>query len=210
MGRPIAGARVAMGSDLRGLEAVPEAVTDAEGRFVLHNVPRGSIILTAQAQGRAPDLKWVNPGPEMSRVEFRLGPGHTIRGRIVDAHDRPIAGAPIAADEWRVHHSLRWSTRTDAEGRFRWDDAPADAFRVDLGTLGFTSKRFWNARPNAPEQTITMRRPLRVRGRVTDAETGRPITAFTLVPGYPGPTPESAGWENERAGRSPASRTTYR
>ena len=32
-GRPIAGARVVRGSDLRGQEAIAEATTDAAGRF---------------------------------------------------------------------------------------------------------------------------------------------------------------------------------
>ena len=116
------------------------------------------LILTVQARGHAPDLKSLTARPGSPPVEFRLGPGHTIRGRIVDAHDKPIAGAPIAADEWRGHHSLRWNTRTDAEGRFRWDDAPADGVLIDLGTLGFNGKRFWTATPDAPEKTITMRR----------------------------------------------------
>ncbi|MHB1562387.1 MAG: sigma-70 family RNA polymerase sigma factor, partial [Isosphaeraceae bacterium] len=198
-GRPIAGARVARGSDLRGVASVPEAVTDAEGRFAMKDIPRGSIVLTAQAPGHAPDLRVVSPGPEISRVEFRLGPGHTIRGRIVDAHGQPIAGAPIAADQWRGHHSLRWSTRTDADGRFRWDEAPADGLLIDLGQLGYDAKRFWMATPDRPEETIAMRRPLRVRGRVTDADTGRPITRFTLVPGDTDSGLEFAAWENNHA-----------
>ena len=107
-----------------------------------------------------------------------------------------------------MHHSLRWKTRTDAEGRFRWDDAPADAVRIDLGTLGFDPKRFWTATPDAPEQTIPMRRPLRVRGRVTDAETGRPITAFTLVPGYTRTNPNPRGGRTTARETCPASLTT--
>ena len=150
-GRPIAGARVAQGSDLRGHEAIGEATTDSAGRFTMPGVPPGALILTVQAPGHAPDLKSLTAGPGLPPVEFRLGPGHTIRGRIVDAHDKPIADAPIAADEWRGHHSLRWNTRTDADGRFRWDDAPADPVLIDLGTLGFSAKRFWKATPDAPE-----------------------------------------------------------
>ena len=44
-----------------------------------------------------------------------------------------------------------------------------------------------------------MRRPLHVRGRVTDAETGRPITAFTLVPGYTWENDPNVWWLNDRA-----------
>jgi RNA polymerase sigma factor (sigma-70 family) len=198
-GRPIAGARVARGSDLRGQESVPEAATNADGQFVMNDVPPGPVVLTVQAHGHEPDLKTMKAGPGAPPVEFRLGPAHAIRGRIVDAHDKPIAGAPIAADEWRAHHSLRWNTRTDAEGRFRWDDAPADGVQIDLGALGFTGKRFWTAMPDAPEKTITMRRALHVRGRVTDAETGRPITAYTLVPGHTWDDGQNVWWEQDRA-----------
>jgi RNA polymerase sigma factor (sigma-70 family) len=195
-GRPIAGARVALGSDLREKESVPEAATDADGRFTLPGVPAGPAVLTVQARGHEPDLKTLTAGPSSPPVEFRLGPGHTISLRIVDVHRKPIAGAPIAADQWRGHHSLRWKTRTDAEGRFRWDDAPADGVLIDLGRLGYSAKRFWTMKPGEPEGTMTMRRPLRVRGRVTDVDTGRPITAFTLVPGYSHESTQTMWWEN--------------
>ncbi len=198
-GRPIAGARVAVGSDLRGKESVPEAATDADGRFALTRVPAGLAVLTVQARGHEPDLKTLTAGPGSPPVEFRLGPGHAIAGRIVDVHKKPIAGAPIAADEWRGHHSLRWKTRTDAEGRFRWDDVPPDRFLLDLGQLGFSGKRLWTITPDAPEVTMDMRRALHVRGRVTDAETGRPITAFTLVPGHTWDDGRNAWWEQDRA-----------
>jgi RNA polymerase sigma factor (sigma-70 family) len=198
-GRPIAGAWVSRGSDLRGQEAIPGATTDLDGRFTLTVVSPGPTVLTVQARGHEPDLKTVTAGPGLAPVEFRLGAGHTILGRIVDAHDKPIAGAPIAADEWRGHHSLRWIARTDAEGRFRWDDAPTDVVMIDLGTLGFTAKRYWQATPDAPEKTLVMRRALHIRGRVTDAETGRPIRTFTLVPGWATNDGRVWQWQNDRA-----------
>ena len=97
------------------------------------------------------------------------------------------------------HHSLRWNTLTDAGGHFRWDNAPADTVLIDLGTLGYNAKRFWKATPSAPEKTITMRRLLHVRGRVSDADTGRPITAFTLVPGYTWNNIQNVWWRNDQA-----------
>ena len=197
--RPIAGARVARGSDLRGQEVIGEATTDAAGRFAMRGVSPGELVLTVQAPGHAPDLISLKAGPGMQPVEFQLGRGHTILGRIVDAHDKPIAGVPVSADEWRGHHSLRWNARTDAEGRFRWDDAPADTVMIDLGMLGFNAKRFWSATADAFEKTIPMRRPLHVRGRVTDADTGRPITAFTLVPGFTWEQIQNVWWLNDRA-----------
>ena len=145
-----------------------------------------------------PDLQSLNAGPDLPPVEFQLGAGHTIRGRLVDAHGKPIADAPISADGWRGHHSLRWNTHTDADGQFQWNDAPADTVLIDLGTLGYSAKRFWEATPDAAEKIITMRRALHVRGRITDADTGRPITAFTLVPGYTWENVQNIWWHNDR------------
>ncbi|QEH31949.1 ECF RNA polymerase sigma-E factor [Aquisphaera giovannonii] len=197
-GNPVAGAAVAAGTDFREKEPDAEAVTDAEGRFALKGLKAGPVVLTVQGKGHAPDLLATTAAPGMKPVEFELKAAHAIRGRIVDADDKPIAGAPIAADEWRGHHTLRWHARTDAEGRYRWDDAPADMVLIDLGSLGYSGKRYWQAAPDAPEKTIPMRRPFRVRGRVTDAETGRPILAYSLVPGYAGPGPGDHDWANDR------------
>ena len=198
-GRPIAGARLARGTDFRSRDDVPEVKSDADGRFTMTGVPPGPATLTVLARGHAPDLRTVEVKPGMEPVEFRLGASRTIRGRLVDAHGKPIADAPIAADLWRGFYSLRWSTRTDTEGRFRWDDAPSDVVQLDLGKLAFRGKRFYRIVPDAPEETLALRRPLRIRGRVTDARTGRPIQAFALVPGYIQGNDPDAWWENDQA-----------
>jgi RNA polymerase sigma factor (sigma-70 family) len=197
-GKPIAGARVASGSD-RMKAPFSETTTDAQGRFTFRDIPPGELILTAQARGHAPDLKKLTIGQDRPLVEIRLGPGRTIRGRIVDAHDKPIAGAPIAVDAWRGHHSLKWNTETDAEGRFRWDEAPVDMVMIDLGSLGFGSKRFWETSPIVAEFTIPMQRALRIRGAVTDAETGRTVKTFTVIPGYDWGHGDPPSWEFDQA-----------
>ncbi len=74
---------------------IGEATTDAAGRFAMRGVSPGELVLTVQAPGHAPNLMSLKAGPGMPPVEFQLGPGHRILGRIVDAHDKPIAGAPF-------------------------------------------------------------------------------------------------------------------
>ncbi|WP_165232844.1 sigma-70 family RNA polymerase sigma factor [Aquisphaera insulae] len=197
-GAPIAGATIAVGRDFREKEPDAEAMTDAEGRFTVKGLAAGPIVLTVQAKGHAPDLLSTTVAAGMKPIELELKPPHVIRGRIVDPDGKPIADAPIAADEWRGQHTLRWQTWTDAEGRFRWDVAPGDSVLIDLGTLGYSAKRFWQAMPDGPEKTLTMRRPLRVRGKVTDAETGRPILEYTLVPGESSPGSQACLWRNDR------------
>ncbi len=197
-GRPIAGARVGQGSN-RQEGPTPETTTDAEGRFAFRGVAPGPLILTVQASRHAPELKSVVAAPALEPIEIRLGPGRTITGRIVDLENKPIAGAPVSAGSWREHRSLVWHSVTDAEGRYRWDDAPEDEVLIDLGALGYTSKRFVTAKPGEPEQTIEMPRPRFVRGSVTDAETGKPVERFTVLTGYAGDETDRAHWQYDQA-----------
>ena len=85
------------------------------------------VLLAVRAAGYAPELVSVKIRPGLPPVEFRLGPGRTIRGRVLDDRGRPVSGATVAAYRWRGHETLEWLSQTDAEGRFRWDDAPSDA-----------------------------------------------------------------------------------
>jgi len=197
-GRPIAGARVGQGTN-RQVGATPEAITDDEGRFVFQNVAPGPLILTVQANGRAPDLKSLVAAPGLKPMEFRLGPGRSIGGQLVDLMGKPIAGAPVSAGPWRNHTSLVWHSVTDAVGRYRWNDAPEDEVLIDLGTLGYTSKRYLSFAPSETDRVLTIPRPRFVRGSVTDAETGKPIEQFTVLTGHSGDAEEHLEWEFSKA-----------
>lgn len=181
-GMPVEGASVAQGSDRFGSH-YPEIMTDAQGRFIFRNVKPGELVLTVQTRRHAPELKRIQVEQGVEEVEFRLGPGRTIRGRVVDGQGRPVPGAMVAADTWRGHRSLSFRLDTDAEGRWRWDEAPEDDVLFDFGKEGFMYSRRQPLRPSDREQTITLRRPLTVRGTVTDAETGQPIERFRVLSG---------------------------
>jgi RNA polymerase sigma factor (sigma-70 family) len=197
-GRPIAGARVGQGSN-RQEGPTPETTTDAEGRFAFRGVAPGPLILTVQASGHAPELKSVIAGPGLEPIEFRLGPGRTVTGRIVDLENKPIVGAPVSAGPWREHRSLVWHSVTDAEGRYRWEQAPEDDVLIDIGSLGYVGKRYVTATPPEKEYTVKMPRPRFVRGSVTDAGTGKPVEHFTVLTGYAGGGNDSAEWQYDFA-----------
>ena len=102
----------------------------------------------------------------------------------------------MSVDAWGECRNLDWRGETDADGRFTW----ADALRS--GDIFFV---VWKARyPQAfqrklstsdPNPFITLNQPVRVRGSVVDAETGRPIDTFDVVPGETSELPCSAGFE---------------
>jgi len=79
--------------------------TDAHGRFRFPHARPGRLVLQVKATGHAPELKPVEAKAGAGPVAIRLGPAHTIRGRVVDQgpadprclrRDRHLAHFPIA------------------------------------------------------------------------------------------------------------------
>lgn len=183
-GRLISGANVSLGAVRRPRERdYPSTATDAQGRFRFGHIPAGTQTVTAQAAGRAPALTDVVVAPGIKPVELRLGPGHLLRGRVVNREGKPLDGVTVQAMDWKGHMSLDWTTKTSAEGRFAWDSAPPEPLLLTLTKPGFVMLGQREFLADKPEQTVTMYPPLRVRGQVTDARTGRAILRFTLVHG---------------------------
>ncbi|MCX7009709.1 MAG: carboxypeptidase-like regulatory domain-containing protein, partial [Kiritimatiellaeota bacterium] len=181
--------------------------TDKEGCFTLPKCATGELILTVEASGLAPDIRSIIVAPEIGPLEIKLGPGHTLRGRVVDPSGKPMAGVYVSADTWRKCRTLRWNTTTDSEGQFRWDGAPEDEVFYDMGKRNYMSVRNLSLAPSDKEHVVTMRLPLRITGRVTDAQTGQPIEAFVVVPGLAfsntntGALPEAwSRWETAHGG----------
>ena len=178
-GSPIAGATVRVGEQGPGASKV---ATDALGRFRVGNAWAGENVLTAQAAGHAPEVQPLTIQPGLAPVELRLGPGNTIRGRVVDSQGRPVVGAIVGAFNWRGHHTLDWRAETDAEGRFRWDDAPSDSVLLTASKPGYSAPSA-EMKASESEHVYTLRRGLLLRGTVVDAVTGTPIRSFTVIPG---------------------------
>ena len=180
--RPIEGASVVQGSDRFNFN-YPSTQTDGRGYFEFQNIRPGEMVLTVQAKGYSPDLIQFTAYSEMEPLEFSLEPGRTIRGRIVDMADHPVAGALIMADTWRGYRSLEWHTHTDAEGRFQWNEAPVDEVFIDISKEGYMSVRQYNMSPSEQEYEITLPDILKIRGKVVDADTNEPISEFKLLSG---------------------------
>jgi hypothetical protein len=180
-GRPIAGASVRLGE--RSWH--PAVKTGADGRFRFPPTGPSQSFLTVEAVGFAPEARPVRVGEGFEPVEFRLGPGRTIRGRVVDTQRQPLAGLMLFVARWNGPPTLSWRAETDAEGRFVWDGAPTDRVALRAEKEAYRAVELTvEPSKNEPVITLAVANPLRFRGTVTDAETGQAIEEFTVAPGF--------------------------
>jgi peroxiredoxin len=182
-GQPIEGALVRFGND-RYLKGMPETATDSLGRFELKNCKSGMSALTVQGEGYSPALIEIVAGQQEDAGEFRLSPGRTMRIRVVDNQGKPIPGAVLHTDTWRGYRTLKAKLTTDDKGRMRWDSAPKDTVLCDILKREYMNLRKTPLKASDEEQVMTLLPPLDVSGRVTDAETDRPIPKVEIRHAY--------------------------
>jgi len=134
----------------------PDAVTDDEGRFVIEELwPGEAVDLMADAEGfLVTEIEGIRP-PLAEPLEVRLDPASSVEGRVVwvgedggtdgsvDGHGveatvrlEPAGPPPGTAGVPRPPGARELSTRTDAEGRFRFDEVAPGAVVLDAVARG--------------------------------------------------------------------------
>ena len=153
------------------LQRVP---VDKHGRFGLQ-VPPG-VVLRVQVQhpGHA---RWrrddLTPGDELP---IALGAPCTFRGQLV--HRSTGAGTPGRLHAWDAQHTELFEARTDAEGRFAFDDLPAGRFTCEvLPDVAMAPDWFQGelVAGRVLEQKFELEPGVTLQGRVVDATSGQPI-----------------------------------
>jgi beta-lactamase regulating signal transducer with metallopeptidase domain/thiol-disulfide isomerase/thioredoxin len=209
-GRPVAKAGVLLGRDLF-LPDASTGTTNERGEFTLENAAAGPTIVTVQAEGFAPQVRDVLVEERTAPVVVTLSePGSTIRGKVVDVEGKPVAGAGIAAGPWRGHQSIQFRAKTDKDGRFEWPSAPRDAVVFGAFKSGYMTSGDVPLTASDREQVILLYPELVITGRVTDAETGRPLPKFRLIRGNKHADPAEILWADNEAVEIVGSRYTTR
>jgi uncharacterized GH25 family protein len=160
----------------------PDAVTDAQGKFVIRKLREGSHPITVVADGFAPEK--VNAETGESAVTIQLKRGSLLRVRVVEPSGVPVAGADVALEGWGVDNKLQLREPTDADGRFEWRSAPPDLLEICVLKSGYAASRGHKLRASGEEHVITLKPSFRAVGRVVDADTGESLAAFKAFPGY--------------------------
>jgi beta-lactamase regulating signal transducer with metallopeptidase domain len=198
-GRPVRGARASFGPTRFGSPGPPRGMTNDRGEFTLENCEPGPSIITVQAEGFAPQIQDVRVAERTAPIEIRMtDPGPILRVRVADVQGKPVAGAYVVADTWRGHRSIDFHAETDQDGRLAWRSAPKDLVLYNIGHERYMSIEAELA-ASEREQTVTLHPKLVISGRVTDAETGRPVLKFRAVKGRKGGTPPRIAWSESMA-----------
>ncbi|MHC4974844.1 MAG: carboxypeptidase regulatory-like domain-containing protein [Planctomycetota bacterium] len=95
--------------------------TEPDGRFVFAALPDGSVSVAVEAEGYPPTRRSVVL-PEATHIQFVLGPGGTVVGRVTDSKGAPLADARVLlTTNDTTGHRGRADVRTDAAGEYRAD-----------------------------------------------------------------------------------------
>ncbi len=176
---------------------MPTTTTDAEGGFRFPHVRPGRLVLQVKARGHAPELKSVEAKQGAEPVSIKLGPPRALSGRVVDSQGKPISEAFVNIDTWRRYRALGVYLKTDAEGRFRWEDAPPDTVLVNASRTGFEGVFQERVSPDEGDVVLTLKRSLSISGRVRDADTGKPIEQAQVDVGIPDPKTGEVRWDED-------------
>ncbi len=158
-------------------DAATFAESDAEGRFAVHELSPGRVLVAVDGGERG--IREVTgiaiPRPPDTLVKVVLAPAPSLRGRALDATTRKaIAGAYVDAASGRRH---LW-TRSGADGSFVVRPAPAGDWVLGAVAPGYvqTTRRFARAQLTDKPVEIFLRQGVTLSGRVTD-EQRRPVAA---------------------------------
>jgi Carboxypeptidase regulatory-like domain len=176
--QPIAGRVKLRRIEPRGLgperyTVVAEAVADANGHWVLKKAFAGSFQVVIEADGFVPRIvgyAQFDDQPRWSFFDCRLSPPAAVTGQVKDDTGKPLPDAEVRISDLATQEDERYdlpavaTVKTDAEGRFRFDQLP-------LGTAIVWVYKFGYCRPGlglriklpAEGVALTMLKSARVR-----------------------------------------------
>jgi hypothetical protein len=132
----------------------PTVRTDVQGRFLFDSVKLGEYVLTAEANGYAPQHRHIKVQPEAKPQDFQLKAGRKVRSRVVDNTGKPVSGACVVLNRWHVH--------TDRAGFFHWSVAAPLPEQVQIRVYKRYSSRYETLKTTLPFSQIE-RRPIILR-----------------------------------------------
>ncbi|MBK7878646.1 MAG: sigma-70 family RNA polymerase sigma factor [Planctomycetes bacterium] len=181
-GRPLAGASVHAGSSPWEMNTV-RTVSDDDGRFVLRCVPRATRGFGVALSGFAPfvsSFELPMQGAFPGELRAVLDRGLVVKGVVEDTRGAPVANVYVSGQ--RGFDYLDGVTaRTGADGVFELAAVPREpGVRLEFYRTGYTRQEHRLDVDRNPLVRIVLERSAGLSGRVVDAATGAPVTAFRV------------------------------
>jgi hypothetical protein len=183
-GRPAAGARVTVGTSRSGASPEsPAATTEDDGTFVIED-PEAAVSYDVRAElaGYA-DAHAENVSARQSGLVLRLSPESSLAGVVVDARGKPVTefelwGRPLSSGGEPSRGSAVHSTIRDPRGVFTLRPLPPGQYELlasapdgHMGRLTVAVA----AGEHKRNLRIAIQTGIKVRGRLVDHESGRPL-----------------------------------
>jgi protocatechuate 3,4-dioxygenase beta subunit len=150
---PLSRARVTAASP--ALPTPRVAITGADGKYAIADLPAGAYTITATRTGYAPFTYGrgrtgtgtpiaVANGQHVANIDLPLVAGGVIAGRILDEDGSPFAGASVEALAYRYQNGGTTlvsvtTAQTDDRGEFRLFGLPPGGYYVSAADPAFTS-----------------------------------------------------------------------
>lgn len=158
-----------------------QAVTEANGAFVVTGITPGRVRLRVSAPSYAPlstQPFTLRPGEDREGVELVLQPGTLIEGRVVDASNFPVANVIV---ELRMPGHPQESTMSASDGTFTFQAGRGDV-TLTASPPALPAVRVRVALEDVERQEVTLRLTATLhtlRGRVFDLDE-LPVAGATL------------------------------
>jgi hypothetical protein len=186
------------------LAKLAETESLADGRFALSAERQdswysGEWWLIAYKNGLA--MSWTTDGLGQRDVTMVLGKSKLLGGAVIDETGRPVGNASVSlciknemmkTQELPLPGPKDWHMRrTDSEGRFLFDNIPADS-TADLQIEAPGRSPIWTLSPSGVDVggqypagktdiRIVLPPPTRIEGKVIDEDTGQPVTSIRVL-----------------------------
>lgn len=173
------GARVSRAT-VELLRSEQRATTDANGAFVLKDVPAGTHAIRASSATSGVVIRelMVGNGVIVDAGDLVLGPVQTMRGRVVDAVTaEPITGASVTV----VDPLNGASTLTDRDGVFALAGDATMPTRVRVAADRYAAKHSILRTTADSVSTIALSRPGALEIQTWDDASGEPCVGCTMI-----------------------------
>lgn len=155
-----------------------KGTSNSQGQFEFAELPSSPLSLEVLGRGYRVALSEQSLTAGDNRVKIELRGATVLSGKVLSAFDqRPIDGAEV---RWE---GLPEPQKTDAEGRFRFEDVPAGTAKLNITAPGFlpAEKSPETRADKETELPVELRGAATLRGQVLSAESGQPIEQATIT-----------------------------